>query len=193
MRFKTWFENQEEPAVLIPIQTVKQSHNYDCGAAALRAICEYFKVGPEDQNEFIRACDTGKEKGTHPADLVRAAQSFGLNAELKNHMTIEKLLHYLDRNIPVICAVQAWGDKRDYHKLEDGHYVVAIGYNSENIYFEDPSMIASRGYLPYQEFMRRWHDVEYGNKTPQDHLGIAIWANTDDVDTKHEDKYKKIP
>lgn len=193
MRFKTWIEAQDEPEILIPIHIAKQNHNYDCGAAALRGICEFFKVGPEDQGEFIKACDTGKRKGTHPEDLAKAAISFGLNAKILENMSVEKLLQLLSKRIPVICAVQAWGDQNDYYKLDDGHYVVAIGYGNNNIFFEDPSMHRTRGYMPYEEFMRRWHDIEFGAKQPIHHLGVAVWANTNDVDAEHEDKFKKIP
>jgi predicted double-glycine peptidase len=192
MRFRVWLE-QHKPKILIPIQTAKQSHDYDCGSAALRAICEYYKVGPEDQAEFIKACDTGKEKGTHPEDLVKAARSFGLNAGIAHNMNLEQLFHLLDQEIPVICAVQAWGNKHDYHKLDDGHYVVAIGYDDENVYFEDPSMKASRGYIPFQEFMRRWNDIEYGKDKTEHHLGIAVWQNKNDVDAEPMKQAKKIP
>jgi predicted double-glycine peptidase len=190
MRFKVWLETRQ---VIIPVHVAKQNHNYDCGAAALRAVCEYFKAGPEDQAEFIKACDTGKEKGTHPEDIVKAARSFGLNAKQLPNMTIELLLKILKTKIPVICAVQAWGKKSEYHKLKDGHYVVAIGFDDTNIYFEDPSMHASRGYVPYQEFMQRWHDIEWGAKEPIHHLGIAIWKNQGEVDAEPVKDFKKIP
>ena len=29
-----------------------------------------------------------------------------------------------------------------------------------NLYFEDPSLLGSRGFIPRQEFLDRWHDYE---------------------------------
>jgi len=40
---------------------------------------------------------------------------------------------------------------------------VAIGYDSEKIYFEDP-WCNERTYLKYNELLERWHDIDIDNK-----------------------------
>ncbi len=46
---------------------------------------------------------------------------------------------------------------------KDGHYVVAIGYDKERIYLEDPSTIL-RSYISYQDLEERWHDTDKARK-----------------------------
>ena len=55
--FRTWVEEIEEigPYIKVHLPKVKQTKEFSCGAAALRAVCELFKVGPESEKEFIKA------------------------------------------------------------------------------------------------------------------------------------------
>jgi predicted double-glycine peptidase len=176
MDFKLWLE-QEEADVMVPVQPANQEFHFDCGAGALRAITDYFGID-KDHDELIKLCNSTKEKGTRPEELVRAAQALGLQARIVEKMTLDELKQYLLQKKPVICAVQAWGDEEEYHKLNDGHYIVAIGFGKGKIVFQDPSLKGSRGYIPEREFVKRWVDKEYGEKQPEHHLGIVIWDET---------------
>jgi len=40
------------------------------------------------------------------------------------------------------------------------HYVVAVGYDQDNIYFMDPATIGNYTYFPIPEFLERWHDQD---------------------------------
>ena len=63
----------------------------------------------------------------------------------------------------VIVDLQAWRDRTDLPWTEtwdDGHYMVLLGMDGENLYFEDPSLLGSRGTIPRSEFIDRWHDYE---------------------------------
>ena len=78
-------------------------------------------------------------------------------------MTIADLEKYIDRKIPVIVAVQAWPGRevvvKNWEKVNNsGHYMVCVGYDLDNLIFEDP-MLASKGFMPKKEFMTRWHDT----------------------------------
>jgi predicted double-glycine peptidase len=46
--------------------------------------------------------------------------------------------------------MQAWSDPIvDYtNNFDDGHFVVAIGYDLNYIYFEDPWILGSIAYIP---------------------------------------------
>ncbi len=186
MRFKLWLE-------LIHLPKVEQSHKYDCGAAALRSICQYFGVGPDQEDDFIAILGSN-ERGTSHEDIVRVARHFGLNAAAQEHLTLEDLLRCLDAKIPMICAIQAWGDEQEYDRLRDGHYVVAIGYDDHHIFFEDPSIHdhKSRGHLPQEEFIRRWVDTSLDGKTRLDHLGIVVWADKPPEETRKTHQAQKI-
>ena len=172
MRFKLWLE-------LIHLPKVEQSHKYDCGAAALRSICQYYGVGPDEEDDFIAILGSN-QRGTSHHDIVRVARHFGLHAASQEHLSLDDLKQCLDAKIPMICAIQAWGDKNQYDHLQDGHYVIAIGYDDQHVFFEDPSIHKSRGQLPEEEFVRRWVDTDLNGKKRLDHLGIIIWKTGKD-------------
>lgn len=182
MRFQKWLES-EEPQVKpgdefrpqIDLPMVRQSHNYDCGAAALRSIAQFFGVGPDKEDRFIELCKTTKTEGTHPDDIMRVARAFGLKVEAYEHLSLQDLFKYITKGIPVICAIQAWGDEEDYPKMKDGHYVVAIGFDDQFVYFEDPSILKTRGHLTHKKFMNRWYDVDRYDRALYQ-FGIAIWG-----------------
>ena len=48
--------------------------------------------------------------------------------------------------------IQAYKSKDDKTPWKDdwvdGNYIVAIGYDENNIYFEDPSILGGVGYIP---------------------------------------------
>lgn len=72
--------------------------------------------------------------------------------------------------------VQAWNEnkKTNWRKdWGDEHYVVAIGYDKTNIYFEDPYVL-ERTFLPFDELISRWHGVVIGKKYINQ--GIAIYG-----------------
>jgi hypothetical protein len=53
------------------------------------------------------------------------------------------------------------------------HNCVAIGYNDTCLFFEDPSSIV-RTYLTFEEFEKRWHDMDDDNKTKINHAAVVI-------------------
>lgn len=64
---------------------------------------------------------------------------------------------------------------------EDGHYVVAIGYDEKYIYFEDPSILGGIGYIPKSEFLRRWHDYDMDITNKYIHYGMSIEGRRNSV------------
>lgn len=172
-----------EGIIKVPIPKVEQVSNYDCGPAALRAICEYYKVGPKSHDEFIKDCEATKKDGTEPENLIAVAKKYGLKTKAKRGMTIEQLEVYLDQGRPVIVDLQAWGQEHQYKKLDSGHYVVAIGYDDDTIYFEDPSVhTRKRGKLSKKDLKDRWKDKK-ANGEKLTHYAIAMWKETDSKDT----------
>lgn len=196
MRFKEWLYSE---GVKLHLPSVRQSHNYDCGAAALRSVAEFFKVGPEDHDEFIKTCNTSPKHGTDTKDLIRAAESFGLNTKAQEGMTLDQLKSFVNMGRPVIVCMQAWEEddkkkKKSYNKLQSGHYVVVIGFDERNIFFEDPVLEGSRGVLSYQEFLDRWHDKDRDGRQYH-HFGLVLWKpmGWEKPDTQKISKKKKIP
>lgn len=159
--------------IKVPVPNVQQTKNFSCGAAATQSVCCYFGVGPDDQEEYIKKLNT-EEYGTAPADIVKFCKSHGLSVKKVVNMTVEQLTGHLDAGKPVICAMQAYGTKKDYKHWRSGHYVVAIGYDAKHIYFEDPMSAGRRMFLSISEFEERWHDYDK-HGTEFDNLGIVVW------------------
>jgi len=191
LHFGEWLMLEEK--VRIPLPKVEQVSNYDCGPAALRAICQYYKVGPEDHDQFIKDCKTTKKDGTEPEHLIRVAKKYGLKVKEVHGMTIEQLQGYLDEKKPVIVDIQAWGEERHYKKLDSGHYAVAIGYDEKRIYFEDPSVhTRKRGSMLKKIFLDRWKDKKASGEVLTQY-GLVMWLdNKKQKDKDHLNATKRI-
>jgi predicted double-glycine peptidase len=167
-----------DPRVLLPVPGVRQHTAYACGAAALQAILAYYDIDVR-QDVLIQKLGTNEHDGTKYWEIVRVAREYGLTPTTFLQMTREQMFSELDRGIPVLIAIQAWIEKGDPRNLadwkarkDDGHYVIAIGYDDKRIYFEDPAMFGI-GYIEFDEIEARWHDYDQnGNRL--DHFAITF-------------------
>jgi ABC-type bacteriocin/lantibiotic exporter with double-glycine peptidase domain len=125
---------------------------------------------------IMELAGTTKEGGTPIKGIIKVAQKFGLKTQAKR-MTLLEIKNFINRGIPVIMPLQAWTKKKKINwqkNWSDGHYVVAIGYDKQKIYFEDPGNI-SRTYLTYGELADRWHDMDSHGKKYINY-GLAIYG-----------------
>ena len=171
-------------AIWVNLPDTTQQTRYSCGASSLQSIAKYFGLGPDDEWEFVNDLHMDKRVGSHPDQIVTAATRYGLATKLYLPMTLKELHAELRQNHPVMLMIQAWGaegggnQKKARSKYADwwadGHWVVAIGFDDDAVYFEDPSLQAVRGYLLNHELEERWHDTARHN-VHMEHLGLAIW------------------
>lgn len=177
---------------LLNVPDVRQPNNSSSGAAALQSVLAYY--GTDTFLDTLVNMTNTTENGTLPEDIAQAARDSGFTAEVKENMTLKELQDNINQGIPTIVLCQAWGDNTTgnwTNHTGDGHYLVVIGMDEENIYVEDPAILGSRGYIPLQEFLERWHEQylinqtgnntgnETGNNTTTttttlNHLGIVI-------------------
>lgn len=182
------------PKKIISIPLFGKDDNYACSTACVAAILQYFSDDVDTKEQKL-ADLLQKTNGTEMTvnDIVSYINrvSFAENgqrslvyAELKRYMTICELMEDIDNDIPVICPIQAWhadsnGEYNvdyDYNEeQENGHYVVAIGYDREKIYFMDPSSATAYSYIPISELESRWHERENG--TDYVRTGIEVVMN----------------
>lgn len=150
----------------------RQTYEYDCGASALQSVLAYYDFDIRE-SQVMKLAKTTKKEGTAPDNILRAAMKLGLEAKSITPLSLDELFAFLDKGQPVIIALQAWSKKsKDYSaSWNDGHYVVAIGYDSRRVYFEDPAAI-NRTYLSHRELINRWHDCD--SKRRYCNLGIVI-------------------
>lgn len=141
---------------------VRQSTGYTCGAAALQAVLAYWGM-PEREDRLAARLRSSPDAGTRPLDIVRVARELGLEADLREGLALSDLEAALASGTTAIVDLQAWRDRDDLPWTEtwdDGHYMVLLGMDAANLYFEDPSLLGARGVIPRAEFVDRWHDYE---------------------------------
>jgi predicted double-glycine peptidase len=169
-------------AIRVALPDTSQRTKYTCGPSCLQAVCHYYGVGKEDEKEFVKDLKKDPHNGTDPEDIVRLAKKYGLSFQEYRPMTVNQLKRELRSRKPVMLMIQAWGKqkggggwRKDYKGIwSEGHWVVAIGFDREGIFFEDPSLQAVRGFLSYSELEERWHDVGRENEHIE-HYGLALW------------------
>jgi predicted double-glycine peptidase len=158
----------------ISIPLAMQATDYTCGVAALQSVLGYYGENIR-QDVLAEALGVNEQDGTRYLRIVEYAQSKGYAVQVNQNMTIENLKGFIDQKLPVIVLIQAWPDApvdwaTDY---DDGHYVVAVGYDQSFIYFMDPFTLGNITYIPPAEFVERWHDKD-GDGSVLIHFGMII-------------------
>ena len=154
---------------------LRQTYDYDCGATVVQAVLAYYGIHIR-KDHIMKIAGTSKRDGTSLSGILKVLKKQGLKYQARK-MEISEVKKFLDRNIPVILDLQAWSGKKVLNwgkHWQDGHYVVAIGYDQKKLYFED-SFSFKRTFLGYEELFQRWHDQDArGRKYFQ--LGIAVYG-----------------
>jgi hypothetical protein len=146
---------------MIDIVDVRQGTSYTCGISCAQAILNYYGI---DKREDLLADQFGstEDNGTSPGQLVSGFESYGLTAAIKENSSLDDLKENISKGIPTMVAIQAWLDAyppSDWSSnWEDGHWVIVTGMDDRNIYFEDPVLLGSLGWMSHEEFLERWHD-----------------------------------
>jgi HK97 family phage portal protein len=165
-----WKDANAEPT-LIDIPDIRQMENGSCGAAALRAVCQFYGIGPDTEEEFRGLLGTTNEKGTSVGAMVKVAEDLGLVVHAAE-MEIDDLAQFTADGVPVICPIQA-GD--DEEKL-DGHYIVVVGVGPKSVFVHD--VAKGRRRIGKNLFNARWHDVDSDSKE-YNKFGIALGKPAD--------------
>lgn len=172
---KDWILTSRKSNVFIPLPKINQHSGFSCGAACLHVVFQYWGVALDHELDYWNSLETSKAYGTDPNKIVDFARGEGLFVRVYKDMSLDRLMGCIDENKPVIMPIQAHGNQKLYNQDKSGHYVVAIGYDDKNIYFEDPILRNFRGFLPKDELESRWHDCS-GDGTLYNRCGIVIWA-----------------
>lgn len=168
------------PANLIKVPLVRQGTDYTCGISALQAILAYY--GDETREDVLaKSLGARPDEGTSYKAIAAEARARGFDVSIEKNATLESLTNWLRKGKPVICLIQAWkSDERTSSEFyatdyDDGHYVVAVGFDEDNLYFMDPSTLGNYAYIERREFLARWHDRDSG-ETLQ-HFAMPIYRS----------------
>jgi predicted double-glycine peptidase len=150
---------------IIRVPLTRQATDYTCGAAALQSVLGYYG---ENFREGVLAKElrSNNTYGTSYKRIASFAQKHGYTVKIIRDAQLEQLKSLLDAQQPSIVLIQAWPEKEVNYAADwdDGHYVVAVGYDDKNVYFMDPCTIGNYTFIPVSEFMDRWHDRTTGEK-----------------------------
>lgn len=169
---------------LLNFPAFKQTFDYDCGAKVTEAILDYYGIDMLEC-DIMKKEGTNCKKGTDLEGILRLMKHHGLDYKYEK-MTMEKVKEFIDLGAPVIMIVQAWTNRKkvDWEKdWSDGHYVIAIGYDDEKLYFEDPYIIL-RTFLPFRELNERWHFLDGPDGSRHFNMGIAVFGPQKAYDPK---------
>lgn len=161
---------------IIHVPMTRQNNDYTCGVTALQSILGYYGFDKR-LDELSAGVKPNPEDGTNYLNIANYAKSQGFDVSIRTNMTLDELKGYIDKKKPVLLAIQAWADSNSNYssgKNEDGHYVVAIGYDEKNFYFMDPSTLGHYTYIPTAKFISRWHDYDSYGKKVLIHFGMIM-------------------
>ncbi|MGM9948337.1 C39 family peptidase [Floccifex sp.] len=189
------FDKTNKESKLIKLPLYRQSHNFTCGVSCVSSVLRYsgYDFDTREDRLFLQLKAT-PENGTNYENIANYLDSVRMEGNLDKQVIkteiineeynsniddlLIKLRTSLDNDSPVICAIQAWKDDANYESKseDDGHYVVLIGYQKNEInnyiyYFMDSSTSGSYTYLTEEEFILRWHDNVEGQSK---RIGIIV-------------------
>jgi predicted double-glycine peptidase len=148
--------------VELPVPDVRQTTSYTCSASALQAIFAYYGI-EASEDELAKELGATPKDGAPPEAIARVAKAHGLEATVRDNMTVEDLATEVAQRRPPIVDLQAWADapRKDWsNDWEDGHYVILVAIDGDQLVFEDPSVLGSRSVLRRDELEQRWHDED---------------------------------
>lgn len=150
----------------LPVPDVRQSTDYTCSASALQAVFAYYGI-EATEDELAKELGATPKDGAPPDAIVRVARAHGLTADARDDMTIDDLARELAQRRPTIVDLEAWADPPRTSwadDWDDGHYVILVAIDGDQLVFEDPSVLGSRSVLRKDELAARWHDEDNGRR-----------------------------
>ncbi len=133
---------------------IMQCNEWSCGPSITQAMLLFYGDFIL-QEELIKKLNCNETNGTDFEDIEKLFIEREFNTELKE-LTIDCIKHYLNKNIPVIIEIQAWGNDNEYHLNSNSHFIILIGYCQDGFLCEDP-YIENRGFLPFKDLDKKWH------------------------------------
>lgn len=128
-----------------------------CGPACLKMVLSYWGI-EKTEKEIANLRPIPSSTNTSDEDIKNIAESFGFKVEIKNNSTLEDILYWLDKKIPVIVDwfTRGRGDYPD-SEVADGHYSIVVGLDDKFVYIQDPE-IGSLRTLKREDFLKVWFD-----------------------------------
>lgn len=124
---------------------------------------------------------TGSDVGTWPENIARGVRELGLQAEVREHMTLDEVARFTADGSPMIALGQVWRSQKSGVSAEedwdDGHYITVLAVDEEFVCFQDPYLSMGKVLVTRDNFVRSWHQIMGGRASgnrPLEQLGILI-------------------
>ncbi|MCX6764172.1 MAG: C39 family peptidase [Candidatus Nealsonbacteria bacterium] len=125
--------------IILNVKSFQETLHADmCGPASLKIVLDYYGTKKSEQ-ELAWLTGLVPGLGIDDKSILKAAESLGFKAQIKNGSTFDDIEEWLKKGVPVIVDWFTRG-RCDYNdsKLADGHYSVVFGLDDEYIYLQDP-------------------------------------------------------
>ena len=144
-----------------PVPTSRQKTSYTCGAASVLSVVKYYGLDTITEEYLAEQMGSSPSSGTDIDAMAKMFDVLGLETK-SGEMTLDDLKRYTATGVPVIVALQAWGDNGvDVSKSwEDGHYSVVMSVGNTEIDLMDPVLEGAIKNMPIDEFTKCWHDKD---------------------------------
>jgi len=145
----------------IHVPLCRQETEYTCGVACVQSILKCY--GREYSQEMLAiTLQTKPILGTDFQDIINFMRQIGFKASFFEDMSIDNLKYLINNKITPMLIIQAWaGSGVDYASdWKNAHYVIACGYDKNNIIFMDPYTLGNYTYIPVDELLKRWHAID---------------------------------
>ena len=170
----------------------RQSTEFSCGPAAVQAVLRHWGRDVAEE-ELMELMETNSDVGTHPENLVRGVRALGLEAEMKENATIDELREFTSSGHPVVTLGQVWRSSQGKamsaeDDWDSGHYIVVLGVDKDNVYFQDPYLRMGKGFAPHKAFEAHWHQAMGGDLSTQKLVHVAIFIRGENpTEQQHSD------
>ena len=142
--------------MLLSIPDIRQQRDYDCGAAALDAVCRYW--GKRARGPVALASPV---EGMAPDTVAAWLRSLGARVLAGGLFGVSCLQHYTRSGLPVLCPITLEGV---------GHWVVVRGVERNKVYYHDPA--TGPDSMSARAWLDCWRDSTGGGHT-YDRWGIV--------------------
>lgn len=147
---------------MLELPDIRQSTDYDCGAAATQSVFEYWGVS-KPKKFYLNLLGTNGINGTDPRTLEAQIRQSGFKV-LSGDMVSQDLYNQTKLERPVIVLATLHGA---------GHYIVVSGVYYGYVYYQDSISGPSR--LRRDKFEEVWHDFDrFGQVYKQFGLSVFI-------------------
>lgn len=150
------------PGRFIKVPLSHQETPYTCGVACVQSILAGYGI-IYTQDVLSEQLKQKPIYGTDYENIISFLGLLGFQASLYVEMKLDVLKELIDHGITPMLILQAWKeDEIDYtYVWNNPHYVIACGYDENQILFMDPWTFGNYVFLSNNELMKRWHTIDH--------------------------------